>query len=216
MLVLPIHNEAFKAYGNVLSGYDFNGLCLTAKKEIALPKEGTDYEPGVPALESLPAAKELKDRIYGGMDIQVGHCSGQNSHLNGLEYHKGNEVIVAVTPLVLLLAAITDMHDFSTIDSKKVKAFYMEEKEAVELYGTTLHFAPCRADKGGFMAIIVLPKGTNFPLDSENTRAEGEDRLLLMKNKWLIAHPESDAARDGAYAGITGENIEVPFTVEKA
>ena len=85
----------------------------------------------------------------------------------------------------------------------------MEEKEAVELYGTAMHFAPCRAVESGFMAIIVLPKGTNFPLVSEKTQAKGEDRLLWMKNKWLIAHPESAVAGNGAFVGIAGDNIEI-------
>ena len=207
--ILPIHDKSFKIYGNVLSGYDFNTLCSAVKKEIAIPKEGTDYVAELPCLENLAVSKKIKECIFGGMDIQVGYCCGQNSRLNGLEYHKGNEIIVAVTPMVLLLASITDIQDFSKIDSNTVKAFYVEENEAVELHGTTLHFAPCKAVESGFLAVIILPKGTNLPLDYAELQSENEAKLLWMKNKWLIVHPESAEADAGAFVGILGDNIEI-------
>lgn len=210
--IYPIHEAAFLPYGNVLSGYDFKELCSVAEKETELPVNSTIYEPGCPAMESLQIANEIKSRLFGGMDIQIGYCNGQNSHLDALEYHKGSEAIIAVSPMVLLLATMTDMQDFSAFDSEKVKAFYMEAGEAVELYGTTLHYAPCKASAEGFRAIIILPKGTNFPLDDTKSPAKGEDQLLRMTNKWLIAHPNSSAAKEGAFAGISGENIEVKIT----
>ena len=207
--IVPVHDSSFLTYGNVLSGYDFKELCTTAEKETELPTEGTIYEPGCQAMESLQEAKEIKSRLFGNMDIQIGYCNGQNSHLDALEYHKGNEAIVAVTPIVLLLATMTDMKDFSVLDSGCIKAFYMDAGEAVELYGTTLHYAPCRAVTEGFRAIVVLPKGTNLPLDGAKPPAKGEDQLLWMSNKWLISHPDSSATKEGAFAGIIGENIEI-------
>ena len=207
--ILPICDEAFLPYGNVVSGYDFKELCSVAEKETKIPGEGVIYVPGLSSFESLQVANDLKQNIYGEMEIQIGYCNGQNSLLDALEYHKGNEVIVAVSPIVLLLATMTDMKNFSAVDSGKVKAFYMEAGEAAEIYGTTLHYAPCKADKGGFRSVVVLPKGTNLPLDHSKSDAKGEDKLLMMKNKWLIAHPDSGAARQGACIGVTGENIEI-------
>ncbi|WP_238727531.1 DUF4867 family protein [Diplocloster modestus] len=29
----------------------------------------------------------------------------------------------------------------------------------------------------------------------------------LGTNKWLLAHPESEASKQGAYVGLTGENL---------
>ena len=52
---------------------------------------------------------------------------------------------------------------------------------------------------------VVLPKGTNYPLDK--TYTEGEEKLLTAKNKWLIAH--KDANIEGAVNGLIGENIDV-------
>ena len=80
---------------------------------------------------------------------------------------------------------------------------------AVELYSTTLHYAPCSAKKGeGFRVAIVLPKYTNFDMP-EITKANSEDALLWAKNKWLIAHKDTSEAKDGAHVGITGENIDI-------
>ena len=207
--MLSIHDSDFIPYGQVLSDYDFNEICEISKTDAVLPMKGTIYEAKLPAFEKLKIADELKNRVYGGMDIQIGYCSGQNSLLNGLEYHRGSEVIIAATPLILLLASLTDIKNHETIDSSKVKAFYMNEKEAVELYSTTLHFAPCRAVESGFMAIIVLPNGTNTPLKQKLDNPQGEDKLLAMTNKWLITHPESDAAKNGAFIGITGDNLQI-------
>ena len=36
-----------------------------------------------------------------------------------------------------------------------------------------------------------------------------EDELLWARNKWLLAHPETSEAAQGAYIGITGENIDI-------
>ena len=37
--------------------------------------------------------------------------------------------------------------------------------------------------------------------------AEGEDKLLTAKNKWLIGHEE--AAIEGAFNGLKGENVGI-------
>jgi len=207
--IYSVKEDAFSVYGQVLSGYDFKTLCDVAIKETECPVEGTAYVAGCPAFEALPVAKELEARIYGEMEIQMGYCNGQNSLLNGLEYHRGSEVLVAASPLVLLLATMTDMKNEYALDSKCMKAFYVEAGEAVELYATTLHFAPCRAVKQGFRSVIVLPKGTNMPLKDGKPATGGEDRLLTMKNKWLLAHPDSGMDKYGAFMGISGENIEI-------
>lgn len=55
----------------------------------------------------------------------------------------------------------------------------------MELYATTLHYAPCSADEKGAKCVIVLPKGTNEKLDFEPDN-EGENKILRDVNKWLI------------------------------
>lgn len=36
-----------------------------------------------------------------------------------------------------------------------------------------------------------------------------EDNLLTARNKWLLAHADSSEAKQGAYVGLTGENINM-------
>lgn len=56
--------------------------------------------------------------------------------------------------------------------------------------------------------MIVLPKGTNEDAP-EITVTNDNDKYLWARNKWLIAHPDSAEAADGAQVGITGENIDI-------
>jgi len=144
------------------------------------------------------------------MPLQAGYCNGRNQKLGALEYHKGSEIDVAVNEFVLLLGDIRNIHNnqFSTLN---VKAFYVPKGTACELYGTTLHFSPCRVTDDGFKSIIILPKGTNLPLSNTSVPKCDEDKLLWMQNKWLIVHADSQHANLGAHVGIIGENIEVNY-----
>ena len=36
-----------------------------------------------------------------------------------------------------------------------------------------------------------------------------EDKLLWARNKWLIAHPDSSEAKQGAFVGLSGINIDI-------
>ena len=79
----------------------------------------------------------------------------------------------------------------------------------MEVYATTLHYAPCHLDEAkGFRVMVALPMGTNTekPVMKAQT---AEDRRLWAKNKWLLAHPESQEAQSGAYIGLTGKNIDL-------
>ena len=60
----------------------------------------------------------------------------------------------------------------------------------------------------GFRVMVALPMGTNTekPVMQAQT---AEDRRLWAKNKWLLAHPESQEAQNGAYIGLTGKNIDL-------
>ena len=129
-----------------------------------------------------------------------------NSRLNALEYHRSSEIDIAATDLILLLGCQQDIEADDTYDTSKVEAFFVPAGTAVELYATTLHYAPCSVKANGFRCVIVLPKGTNEELPFKPAE-EGENRLLTAVNKWLIAHEE--AGIDGAFCGLRGENITV-------
>ena len=90
-----------------------------------------------------------------------------------------------------------------------MQAFLAPAGELVEVYATTLHYAPCSAKAGaGFRVLVVLPKGTNGP-KPEITSLNQEDKMLWACNKWLLAHPETNEAAQGAYTGLLGENIDI-------
>jgi len=56
-----------------------------------------------------------------------------------------------------------------------------------------------------------LAKGTNTPIEKPAS-ITAEDRLLFMRNKWLLAHPErKQLIEKGAYPGIIGPNIVVEY-----
>ena len=49
----------------------------------------------------------------------------------------------------------------------------------------------------------------NGNYEPDFTPANQEDKLITATNKWLLAHAESFEAKDGAWVGITGENIDI-------
>lgn len=56
--------------------------------------------------------------------------------------------------------------------------------------------------------MVVLPKGTNEDI-MDISPLNREDHLLWARNKWLLAHPDSAEAKDGAVACLTGENLDI-------
>ncbi len=204
MNVQKVTDKSFRKYGRVLEGYSLSDL-LEAMKHTPLPDE-VIYVPSVEELEAIPAAQEFKNRAFGGLPIQIGYCNGKNKKLNALEYHRSSEINVAVTDMILLTGMEQDVGEDYTYDTSHVEAFFVPAGTAVEMYATTLHYAPCMASETGFRAVVVLPAGTNTELDFPAGES-GEERLITAKNKWLIAHEE--AGIEGAFCGLRGENIEL-------
>lgn len=204
MKIQNVTDASFQKYGKVLTGYDLSAL-IKEMKHTPVP-EDVVYVPSVEELEALDCAAELKNRGFGGIPIQIGYCNGHNKKLNAVEYHRCSEINVAVTDLVLLIGCQQDIKDDFTYDTSKIEAFLVPAGTAIEVYATTLHYAPCHVSENGFQCVVVLPKGTNtdinFPLPKT-----GEDKLMTAKNKWLIAH--EDAAIEGAFNGLCGENITI-------
>ena len=207
MNILPVTDPAFQSYGRIISGYDCKALLDTLEAATPLPDE-VQYVPLQKELMELPAARALSAGVYGGMPIQLGWCNGHNTKLNCLEYHRDSELNVGVQDFILLLAKREEMAD-GRLDTGKVEAFLCPAGTLVEVYATTLHYAPCSAKAGeGFQVAIVLPKGTN--LDKPAILAGNqEDQCLWARNKWLLAHKDSSEAAQGAPVRLDGENIDI-------
>lgn len=205
MEIKKVTDPSFRKYGRVVQGIDFTDLVEAIKRETPLP-DGVAYEPSIKALEETTAAKALQKRTYGELPIEVGYCNGHNYKLNAVEYHRSSEVNVAATDAVLIVGMQQDITDDFKYETAKMEAFLVEAGTAVELYATTLHYAPCSADEGGFKVGIVLPAGTNYPLEEKH---EGwEDSLITAQNKWLIGHAEGGLDA-GAHIGLVGKNLDV-------
>lgn len=210
MMGLKIQNvkdAAFQEYGRVVEGFDFAEFLKVLAETTEAP-DHVIYVASDANLEALPVAKELQNNCYGGLPIEIGYCNGTNTKLNCLEYHKDSEINIAADDAVLLVARLKDAAN-GPIDSSKVEAFMLPAGTAVELYSTTMHYAPCSGKKGApFRVAIVLPRGTNGE-KPEIVCKNDEDRRLFALNKWLIAHPDTDEAKQGAVIGITGENVDI-------
>lgn len=207
--IYSVTDPEFKAYGRVVDGYDYTELLDTLEKISPCPEDAVIYVPGDEKLEELAVKDELQNNCYGGMPIQIGYCNGTNTKLNCLEFHRDSEInIPAGNDAILLLAKMEDIEE-GKLDTAKVKAFKCPAGTVIEVYATTLHYAPCSAKKGeGFRVIIVLPKGTNTELP-EFTVMNTQDGWMTARNKWLLAHAESDEAASGAYVGLVGENVDI-------
>ena len=109
------------------------------------------YVASVKELEDLKIAEELADGVYGQMPIQIGYCNGHNRKLNALEYHRDSEINIAVSDMVLLLAKEEEVEDDYTLDtSKGKKHFFVPAGTMIEVYATTLHYAPCQTSDKRF------------------------------------------------------------------
>ena len=206
MEIRSVFDASFAPYGRVVEGYPVEGI-LAALAETPCT-DAVVYEPRIEALHQAPHAEEIGAALYGGMPFQFGFCNGVNTKLNCLEWHRDSEFNLGTEDFILLIAKQEEIVD-GKLDTSKVKAFKAPAGVLVECYATTLHYAPCHADPAkGFRVLIGLPLGTNTdyrPGGGVNVM----DKQLWARNKWLIAHPETSEAAEGAFVGIVGENIDI-------
>lgn len=204
-----VNDPEFRRYGRVIP-FDSRALIDACLKAAVMPEGGSKYVPDMPELEALPDFEAVRRGLRGEGGCQIGCCWGYNTRLNCLEYHRASEHNIAASDMVLLLAAQQDMEG-GDLPEGKISAFFVPKGTTIEVYATTLHFCPCQTSDAGFRSIVVLPRGTNHPLDCARPEA-GDGRLLWAKDKWLIAHPDNaPVIARGAYAGIHGENYDIKY-----
>ncbi|MCD2493347.1 DUF4867 family protein [Lacrimispora sp. NSJ-141] len=204
MEVKKVTDKEFKKYGAIVEGMDFSGLVDWAKTTPA-PDE-VIYEPSVKEAEEMEICEAISRQIYGEMPIQIGYCNGKNHKADTMEYHRGEELDIAVTDMIVVVGSRGDMDTMTTFDLSNAEAFLVPAGTAVLLYSSTLHYAPCSAGAGVFQCIIVLPEGTNVSSEKKNQMQTEEDKLLCMKNKWVLTHPDSG---EDFYPGLKGDIIRV-------
>lgn len=210
MTIKPVTGRAFKPFGRVIKGYYLRSL-IEEMEKTECPSDRVVYDPSVRSLETLKINRQFSEEAYGGMPIQIGYCNGRNHLLNAVEYHRDSELNLACTDMILLVGKRQDIGRDYTYDTGKMQAFLVKKGTLVEIYSTTLHYAPISAgEHENFRCVVVLPRGTNEPLPACRGKAHTkEDQLLTHVNKWLIAHPESGLDKGGAFVGLKGENIRL-------
>ena len=206
MEIRSVFDPAFKPYGRVVEGYPVDGL-LAALKTTPLP-DAVAYTPREDKLHAAANAEAIGEALFGGMPFQLGWCNGHNTRLNCLEYHRDSEFNLGTEAFILLLAKQDEMEN-GVLDTAKVRAFRVPAGVLIEVYATTLHYAPCHADpEKGFRVMVALPAGTNTDFRLAGL-PDPLDRQLWARNKWLLAHPDSDEAAQGAAIGLSGENTDI-------
>ena len=205
MQIKKVTDKEFQKYGRVL---DVKVPDLLKRLEGTPMPQDVVYVASASKLEACEEFHMLENSVYGGMPIQIGYCNGNNHTLNAVEYHRNSEINIPLAGAVLIVGMQQDVEADFTYDTSKMEAFEAPAGCAVELYATTLHYAPCNLKEEGFRVVIILPRGTNTepPI---LTGESAEEKLLTARNKWLIAHEESGLGAGGAFVGLKGENLKV-------
>ena len=208
MKIYSVFAPEFKPYGQVVDGMEETVQEILDVLKDAPQGAGVDYVPEYEPLQELPAMVEISEHCYGGMPVQLGWCNGHNTRLNCLEYHRDSEFNLGTEDFILLLAK-QDEIESGVLNTAKVKAFKVPAGTLVEVYATTLHYAPCHCDASkGFRVLVALPQRTNTDKPAISNKSS-EDKRLWARNKWLLAHPDSSEAQQGAHIGLVGENIDI-------
>lgn len=202
MEIKKITDPAFRKYGRIIEGVDFTQLVEELGK--APCPDDVIYVASVPELEALPVYEALSQTVFGEMPIQIGYCNGHNKKLNAFEYHRDSELNIAQSDAVLIVGLRADITDEMTYDTAKAEAFLLPKGMGVEVFASTLHYAPANPGEEGFRVAIVLPRGTNTDMEKVH-KASKEDEHLTAKNKWLLGHPEGGLPA-GSPLGLIGEN----------
>lgn len=204
-----VTDPAFALYGRVVTLPHQNELAETLATNTTIPAEKNVYVRDDPQFLTADQRADIGRDFYGEQAIEIGYCNGNSDRINAFEWHNCSELNLATTDLVLFLAHRKDL-DGKTMTTDKAHAFFVPAGTAIEVYPTTLHFAPIRVWQSGFKCLVILTADTNTPLNSDRQ----PDDLLFQHNKWLITHPENTRmVNNGAFAGLSGTNTVItPLT----
>ena len=200
--MFPVTDSRFAPYGYVLEG-NFSDAVDYLLEKAGMPESGNLYVRDDEAFRLLPSSRAIQEKVFGFGAMEAGYCNGHNSKLNCMEFHACPEVNIAATDLVLLLALPEDIQN-GKLDSKQAVPFLVKKGTAIVVRPYVLHFSPCRYKGEPFRCAVYLSEGTNRDL-----AFQPKDPMLWKENKWLLAHKETKQAKEGAYIGIEGDNIEV-------
>ena len=206
MKVYKVTDKEFSEFGRVLDEYDFTEF-VAALEKCEAPADSVKYVASIKELEELKIFDEFKTRGFAGLPIQIGCTSGYCTVMNALEYRKASEFDIATVDTILILGKRTDIKE-GKYDTSLCKAFLLPRGMGVEVYATSLHYAPMSVDGVPYQVSVVLPKGTNLE-KPDFVPTCTEEEMCCGANKWLLAHPDSPEARSGRFIGLVGKNYTI-------
>ncbi len=205
--IYDITDPKFNAFGTILEGYNLTDIQNYAKETIEIPKEGNSYSPSNTNLENFEVVKEIGADIYAGLPIEAGECSGQNTSFSAFEFHQGSEVNLILTDVIMILGKRDQMVNGYFNAQEDAKAFYIPAGSVIEMYGTTLHYSPCKVYESGFKVIVILIKGSNESLAID---FKSKNKQIIKINKFQMVHESrKDKIKQGIKVGLSGELIEI-------
>ncbi|MCD7838286.1 MAG: DUF4867 family protein [Clostridiales bacterium] len=206
LLIEEVTDPSFRQYGQLLPHFQFPEMKRYIYEETPIPADVTCS----PELMAMDEAIQITQYVYGETACQVGYFSDSPDHMNALEYHKCSELLVEFEPCVIIVGQIWQIEQ-DRLNAADLKVFYVPADTCLELYATTLHFAPCAATTAGVRQVVCQTATTNTPLHHPERRdLTGENKYLLQRNKWVIAHKDAAPMFDETvWMGIEGENLAV-------
>ncbi|MEG0268498.1 MAG: DUF4867 family protein [Carnobacterium sp.] len=200
-----VTSSEFKAYGNILEGYDITAIKEYAEKNIAIPKEGNSYSPSNDELEKFEIIKRIEADVYAGLPVEAGECAGNNTAFSAYEYHQGSEVNIVLTDVLMVLGKREQAIEGIFNAQEDAKIFFVPAGTLIEMYSSTLHYSPCIVDKTGFKVIVILIKGSNEPFKG---KFESKNEEIVKKNKFQLVHEtRTDKIAEGIKVGLIGKLI---------
>lgn len=216
-VIYSIEDGVFSAYGRVLKVELDEKMMKYMEVEADFPDKGNCYIASQKELESYPLKAWLENNVYGQVETQIGYCNGNNSQVNGFEFHQCSEVFIAVTDCLLALIEPHKPLWNKPYVIEDAHIFYVAKGTILELYPMVGHFAPMRVYEDGFRSIIILTKGTNAPLAHPNQDIKNKEfrktdakQEAFALNKWLYVHKDRmDLVDKGAYLHVIGDNSPI-------
>ena len=194
----------FAQYGRVMPASAGLTALTSFLKDNTSINPGCAYVGSYADVEALPEFADVAYELFGGIPAQLGYCNGTVHGLEALEYHRNSEFLLAATDLALILGDQSDLQN-NYLHTAMLEVFYVPAGTVVEMFGTTLHYAPSAVSSKGFCAGIFLPRGTNEDLPAGKATAD-----FRAVNKWLLAHCDNKELVDsGVCAGLYGPGIEI-------
>lgn len=205
--IMDINDSSFKKYGIVYSAYNLEEI-NQYMNILDIPDENI-YIPKNLNVEKMNIIHEIRDYIFGGMEVSAGECMGHCGALSAIEYHQGSEVSIAFTDIIMVLGKRQDLNNAEYNAEKYAEIFYVPKGTIIEIFSDTLHYSPIDVEKKGFKTIVVVLNGTNTA-NSLDLQVSNTNTMLIKKNKFQIVHKSRiDKIRLGVSPGLIGSLITV-------